>query len=71
MAARRHAPDHATVIRPRALREAKLTLCAHKPVLQAALRDLDLSPDQLDGVLACIEHVLDGNFRSSETRRTS
>ncbi len=48
-----------------------MTLLAHRPLLQEALRDLRLSPRQLDGVLACIGHVVDGNFRSSETGGSS
>ncbi len=67
----RRRPPEVTFVRPRALRDAKLTLHAHRQLLQNALTDLGLRPDQLDAVLACIEHVLDDDFRGSETRRTS
>jgi hypothetical protein len=70
MATRRR-PSDVTFVRPRALRDAKLTLHAHRQLLQNSLRDLGLRPDQLDAVVACIDHVLDSDFRSSETRGTS
>ncbi len=64
-------PDGVTFVRPRALRDAHLTLHAHRKLLMDSLLDLGLSHKQLDGVLACIEHVLDDDFRSSETRGSS
>jgi len=64
-------PEGVIFVRPRALRDAHLTLHAHRALLQNSLRDLKLPPRQLDAVLACIEHVLDDDFRSDSTRRTS
>jgi len=67
----RRAPEYVSVIRRQDLQKARLTLLAHRPLLRAALADLRLGQGQIDGVLACIEHVLDNDFRSSETRRAS
>jgi hypothetical protein len=50
------------------LEAARQALVTHAALMRDALRDLDCHPRELTGVLAAIDHVLDDDFRSPETR---